>query len=126
MRRSQSHSAKIHTTSVDKSTTLGRKMSFNRSSLTRASFSKKNQPSLIGSQDFLSNGHSTFEMTLTERNSEYIVNHLYQYKRYPLLIDDVKVAVTSKPILLKDFAAHVAEMHKNSDHGFEVEYGVCS
>ena len=42
-----------------------------------------------------------------------------------LYIDGVKnTAVVSKPILLKDFAAHVAEMHKNDDHGFEVEFGV--
>ena len=42
-----------------------------------------------------------------------------------LLTDNVKAAISSKPILIKDFAAHVAELHKNTDHGFEVEYGVC-
>ena len=34
--------------------------------------------------------------------------------------------MTSKPILLKDFATHVAEMHENNDHGFEIEYEVCT
>jgi len=39
--------------------------------------------------------------------------------------DDVKKAATlSKAISLKDFAAHVAEMHKNNNHGFENEFEV--
>ena len=37
----------------------------------------------------------------------------------------MKVAETPKPISLKDFPAHVAEMHKNDDSGFEKEFAVC-
>ena len=36
-----------------------------------------------------------------------------------------KAAAISKPISLKDFPAHVAEMHKEDDHGFETEFTVC-
>lgn len=50
---------------------------------------------------------------------------LTSVKRYIYTLLIVRV-VTSKPILLKDFAAHVAEMHENNDHGFEIEYGVCT
>jgi len=56
-------------------------MSFNRASFKTASFSKKNEPSLIAStsdQDFLAKDHSTFQMdTLTARNSEWqlVINY---------------------------------------------------
>ena len=35
-----------------------------------------------------------------------------------------KAAEASKPISLKDFSEHVAEMHKNDDQGFETEFAV--
>lgn len=43
---------------------------------------------------------------------------------YMYIVGVKSSAVVSKPIPLKDFAAYVAEMHKNDDNGFEIEYGV--
>ena len=69
MRRSHSHSENLI-----KPSTLGKKMSFTRTSLRGGSFSKKHEPPLIAPNsdaDFLGNEHSTFEMhTITDKNSE--------------------------------------------------------
>ena len=55
---------------LNKSTPVATKMNVNRTSFTRGSFSKRNEPSLIANQDFLGNDHTSFEMnTLTDRNS---------------------------------------------------------
>ncbi|XP_065904304.1 receptor-type tyrosine-protein phosphatase delta-like isoform X2 [Dysidea avara] len=87
-----------------------KRMTFSRAT---GSFSKKNEASLIAStsdNDFLAKEHSTFQMdTLAARQTSI-----------------KKAASSSAPVSLKDFAGHVADMHKNKNHGFEIEYASIS
>ena len=123
-RRSQSQT--LHKTPSRKAS-FDKKMTFSRAT---GSFSKKHEPSLIAStsdQDFLAKEHSTFQMDPLPAKQSIVLSFQLQtvYKVYFNFTASIKKASSmSAPISLKDFANHVADMHRNKNHGFEVEYAV--
>jgi len=92
------------------------------------SFIKENEASLIAStsdNDFLAKDHSSFQMDTLAAARQCTVAEPLNCIFFKVSFITATIKKTVAPISLRDFSDHVADMHKNKNHGFEVEYAVC-
>ena len=94
----------------------------------RGSFSRKNEPALIGmDSESMDREPTTFQMYPVSTKPSNIRSYAH-YAMHSILFNPIGKRSRSNsptPISLKDFSVHVAAMHRGKNHGFEIEYEVC-